>query len=131
MYRSRKSYPQRKNRPKLNYRDLERGVYDRHEFRQSIWALGGPTLLKEGTDRSNKTESVTTYSDDEEEDDEDRLGSTNDQDEDMISDGKKQSNEESSEQMHRRLWCICKKPWDHSRLMLRCDSCSNWYHGDW
>ncbi|CAF4984151.1 unnamed protein product, partial [Rotaria socialis] len=26
--------------------------------------------------------------------------------------------------------CICKKPWDHSRLMLRCDSCANWYHGD-
>lgn len=103
-FRSRKSYPQRNNRPKLNYRDLERGVYDAYEIRQSQWALGGPS-------RSNKDSKNNEFSDNEDEDEDD--------------------NNDDTDQLHRRVWCICKKPWDHSRLMLRCDSCANWYHGDW
>ena len=133
MYRSRKSYPQRNNRPKLNYRDLERGVYDRDELRQSVWALGGPAFQKTEKSRTNKTDDLSPYSDEEEEQNEDESLTVNEEenDDDQIdSNAKKKSNDES-EQKHRRLWCICRKPWDHSRLMLRCDSCSNWYHGDW
>ena len=121
MFRSRKSYPQRSNRPKLNYLDLERGVYDRHELRKSAWALGGPTLLNRqgrGDDDSSR------YSDEE---DDDPIDETDD---DLLADEKEKSTVDT-DQIHRRLWCICKKPWDHSRLMLRCDSCANWYHGDW
>jgi hypothetical protein len=118
MFRSRKSYPQRNNRPKLNYRDLERGVYDAYEMRQSMWALGGPTLLNKNN-RSSKGNNNTQFSDDEDEDD------------DEMSTEQKDKSNDDTDQVHRRLWCICKKPWDHSRLMLRCDSCANWYHGDW
>ncbi|CAF0765224.1 unnamed protein product [Adineta steineri] len=49
-------------------------------------------------------------------------------DDDGGDDGEK--SDDNDDQTHRRLWCICQKPWDHSRLMLRCDSCANWYHGD-
>ena len=136
MYRSRKSYPQRNNRPKLNYRDLERGVYDRHELRQSVWALGGPTFLKTEKSRANKTDDLSAYSDEEEEgQNEDEPVTVNDEDDgdddERIQSNAKEKSGDESDQMHRRLWCICRKPWDHSRLMLRCDSCSNWYHGDW
>ncbi|CAF0934143.1 unnamed protein product [Adineta steineri] len=121
-FRSRKSYPQRVNRPKLNYRDLDRGMYDAHELRQSLWALGGPGAL-------NKTSPVsknnTNYSDDEDEED----MTVDDETDDILNEQKNKSNDDI-DQKHRRLWCICKKPWDHSRLMLRCDSCANWYHGD-
>ncbi|CAF2371700.1 unnamed protein product [Rotaria sp. Silwood2] len=124
-FRSRKSYPQRNNRPKLNYRDLERGLYDAHELRQSTWALGGPTLF-EKNDRSSKNSTNIGFNDDE---DEEGDRNANEENNEMLV----QQNDKSSddtEQMHRRLWCICKKPWDHSRVMLRCDSCANWYHGD-
>lgn len=114
-FRSRKSYPQRNNRPKLNYRDLERGVYDAYEIRQSQWALGGPS-------RNNQSSKNNEYSDNEEDDDNDN--------EDMTTDDDNNKSTDDTDQLHRRLWCICKKPWDHSRLMLRCDSCANWYHGD-
>jgi len=125
MIRSRKSYPRRNNRPKLNYRDLERGVYDRDELRQSSWALGGPTFVKREANVTTKTHDRSTYSDEEEipDDDDETV------DEQIESNGNQKSNDET-EQMHRRLWCICRKPWDHSRLMLRCDLCANWYHGD-
>jgi hypothetical protein len=119
-FRSRKSYPQRNNRSKLNYRDLERGVYDGHEFRQSLWALGGPD------NRSSKISNNTGYSDDEDEED-----IPVDEENDDILIEQKDKSDDDTDQLHRRLWCICKKPWDHSRLMLRCDSCANWYHGDW
>ncbi|CAM4927111.1 unnamed protein product [Rotaria socialis] len=122
-FRSRKSYPQRNNRPKLNYRDLEKGLYDAHELRQSTWALGGPTLLEKNS-RSGKTSNTIEYSDDEEED----MAANEENNEILIK--KTDKSNDDSDQMHRRLWCICKKPWDHSRLMLRCDSCANWYHGD-
>ncbi|CAF1066466.1 unnamed protein product [Adineta ricciae] len=127
-YRSRKSYPQRVNRPKLNYRDLERGVYDAHELRQSSWALGGPTFLN----RNNRTgKNTTNYSDDENDDDDnDQDTPANDDENEEIFNEKKSKSNDDTDQKHRRLWCICKKPWDHSRLMLRCDSCANWYHGD-
>lgn len=116
------------NRPKLNYRDLERGVYDAHELRQSSWALGGPTFLN----RNNRTgKNTTNYSDDENDDnDQDMPADDDDESEGMLDEKKSKSNDDT-DQKHRRLWCICKKPWDHSRLMLRCDSCANWYHGDW
>ncbi len=80
------------------------------EIRQSMWAVGGPTFMNK-----NKTR----YHDNEEEEIIDL----------SIDDDEKST--DATDQMHRRLWCICKKPWDHSRLMLRCDSCANWYHGDW
>jgi hypothetical protein len=124
-FRSRKSYPQRNNRSKLNYRDVERGVYDAHELRQSMWALGGPTLLNKNN-RTGKNSNHTGYSDDEDEED-----IPADEEDDEILTKQKSKLNDDAEQMHRRLWCICKKPWDHSRLMLRCDSCANWYHGDW
>lgn len=132
MFRSRKSYPQRVNRPRLNYRDLERGVYDKHEIRQSLWAMGGPSPLHK-VNRPAKSHHDPIYSDD---DDETMDlpgvagGEDDDDDEEMIGEGKDKASDET-DQMHRRLWCVCKKPWDHSRLMLRCDSCANWYHGDW
>jgi hypothetical protein len=98
----------------LNYRDLERGVYDAHELRQSMWALGGPTILDKNN-RNDKTSNNTEYSDDE----------------DPLADEDNDKSDDDTDEKHRRLWCICKKPWDHSRLMLRCDSCANWYHSDW
>ena len=117
-FRSRKSYPQRNNRSKLNYRDLERGIYDTHELRHSMWALGGP-LSSNKNNSNGKNSTIEEYSDDEDVDDE------------TLADEETEKQTDDTEQMHRRLWCICKKPWDHSRLMLRCDSCANWYHGDW
>lgn len=39
-FQHRKLYPQRHNRTKLNYRDLERGMYE--EIRQNIWNQGNP-----------------------------------------------------------------------------------------
>ncbi|CAF1064615.1 unnamed protein product [Adineta steineri] len=121
-FRSRKSYPQRVNRPKLNYRDLDRGMYDAHELRQSLWALGGPGALHKTSPVSKNN---TNYSDDEDEED----MTVDDETDDILNEQKNKSNDDV-DQKHRRLWCICKKPWDHSRLMLRCDSCANWYHGD-
>jgi nucleosome-remodeling factor subunit BPTF len=82
-----------------------------------MWALGGPTALAK-TNRNGKHSSNTGYSDDEDDDD-------------IPAEEETEKLNDDTDQMHRRLWCICKKPWDHSRLMLRCDSCANWYHGDW
>lgn len=100
----------------MNYRDLERGVYDAHELRQSMWARGGPS-------GNGKNIRHTEYSDPEEEEEDD--------DNEAIATEETEQSDNENEQMHRRLWCICRKPWDHSRLMLRCDTCANWYHGDW
>ena len=108
----------------MNYRDLDRGLYDAREFRQSIWALGGPTML-EKNDRTNKNSNEIGYSDDEEAD----MATDEENNEILVQQNDK--SHDDNDQKHRRLWCICKKPWDHSRLMLRCDSCANWYHGDW
>ncbi len=81
------------------------------EIRQSTWALGGPTFMNKNNKRYHDEEpEIIDLSMDDDDDD---------------------KSTEDTDQMHRRLWCICKKPWDHSRLMLRCDSCANWYHGDW
>lgn len=84
-----------------------------------MWALGGPTVLN----KTNRNSNNTGYSDDED-------MPTDEENDDTSVEQKNKSNDDT-DQMHRRLWCICKKPWDHSRLMLRCDSCANWYHGDW
>lgn len=84
------------------------------EIRQSMWTLGGPGFMIKNNSRfrdDGEHEVIDLSMDD---DDEEEEKSTNDTD-----------------QTHRRLWCICQKPWDHSRLMLRCDACANWYHGDW
>ena len=27
------------------------------------------------------------------------------------------------------LYCICKRPYDHTRFYIGCDVCSNWFHG--
>ena len=81
-----------------------------------MWAQGGPTLL-EKNNRNNKNSNNTGYSDDD--------------DDDVPIDEENDKSNDDTDEMHRRLWCICKKPWDHSRVMLRCDSCANWYHGDW
>jgi len=104
-----KIYPQRINRAKLNYRDLERGMYG--EIRQLMWNFDGSTLLNKNNMQSwnDKEEEVIDLS---------------------VDDDDETSNDET-DQIHRRLWCICKKPWDHKKLMLRCDLCANWYHGDW
>ena len=80
--------------------------------------MGGPSVLNKNN-RNGKNNNHTEYSDPEDDEDE----AIGEEDNDQSSD--------ETEQMHRRLWCICKKPWDHSRLMLRCDTCANWYHGDW
>ncbi|CAF1212957.1 unnamed protein product [Rotaria sordida] len=109
----RKSYPQRNNRTKLNYRDLERGMYEK--IRQTIWALNNPTFIN----ANNKNEKTNKRCCDD--DDDDVINLSTDEDE---------TTNDDNDQFHRRLWCICHKPWDHSRLMLRCDSCANWYHGD-
>lgn len=101
---NRKSYPQRNNRTKLNYRDIERGLYE--EIRQSM----NKTNQRYQNNKNDEEVEVIDLSIDDDDDEE----STDD-----------------NNQMYRRLWCICQKPWDHSRLMLRCDSCANWYHGDW
>jgi len=87
-----------------------------------MWALGGPTELIKNN-RSSKNLNNAEYSDDED------IPTDEENDERLIEQNDK-SNDDTDEK-HRRLWCICKKPWDHSRLMLRCDSCANWYHGDW
>jgi hypothetical protein len=103
-----KIYPQRINRAKLNYRDLERGMYG--EIRQLMWNLDGSTLINKNN-----------------------MQSWNDKEQEVIDlsiDYDEKSND-GIDQIHRRLWCICKKPWDHTKLMLRCDLCANWYHGDW
>ncbi|CAM4944756.1 unnamed protein product [Rotaria socialis] len=106
----RKSYPQRNNRTKLNYRDLERGMYE--QIRQSTWSLSSSTLMNknEKNHRPIYDDVIDLTIDDDDDDDEKTNGDT--------------------DQFHRRLWCICKMPWDHSKLMLRCDSCANWFHGD-
>ncbi|CAF4702320.1 unnamed protein product [Rotaria sp. Silwood1] len=109
-----KSYPRRNNRAKLNYLDLERGMYD--EIRQAIWALNNPTFINKNNNKNEKN--IKQYCND---DDDDIITLSGDEDE---------KTNDDNDQFHRRLWCICNKPWDHSRLMLRCDSCSNWYHGD-
>ncbi len=95
----------------MNYRDLERGMYE--EIRHSMWTFGGPTFINKNNEQSHHNgehEIIDLSMDDDDEDEK----SSNDID-----------------QTHRRLWCICQQPWDHSRLMLRCDTCANWYHGDW
>ena len=38
------------------------------------------------------------------------------------------SEQEYSEDAN-KLWCICKQP-DNFRLMICCDSCQHWYHGN-
>lgn len=131
-FRSRKSYPQRNNRPKLNYRDLERGMYDKSELRQSMWAMGGPGEFKRN-ESSAKNQRRSNYSDNEDETMDMAADDVNDDsnDDSMTTNESRKQTNDTNDQMHRRLWCICKKPWDHSRLMLRCDSCSDWYHGDW
>jgi hypothetical protein len=83
------------------------------EIRQSRWALDGSTSMKKNN---------TRYRNDDDEHEIIDLTIDDDDDEKSMDD---------TNQMHRRLWCVCKKPWDHSRSMLRCDSCANWYHGDW
>ncbi|KAL4240135.1 hypothetical protein ACF0H5_000929 [Mactra antiquata] len=30
----------------------------------------------------------------------------------------------------RKLYCVCKTPYDESRFYIGCDLCSNWYHGE-
>ena len=85
------------------------------EIRQSIWALGGPSLL----DKNNQNGKSNI-----------QYGDNNEVIIDLSIDDDETSNDDSN-QMHCRLWCICNKPWDQSRHMLRCDSCANWYHGDW
>jgi hypothetical protein len=85
-----------------------------------MWALGSQRF----TNRNNKTDKNNLqYRDD---DDVEIIDLSIDDDDDD-----EKSTDNNTDQMHRRLWCICKKPWDHSRVMLRCDSCANWYHGDW
>jgi hypothetical protein len=78
-----------------------------------MWTFGGPTFINKNNEQSHHNgehEIIDLSMDDDDEDEK----SSNDID-----------------QTHRRLWCICQQPWDHSRLMLRCDTCANWYHGDW
>jgi len=87
-----------------------------------MWALGGPTELIKNN-RSSKNLNNAEYSEDED------IPTDEENDERLIEQNDKSNDD--TDQKHRRLWCICKKPWDHSRLMLRCDSCANWYHGDW
>jgi hypothetical protein len=83
------------------------------DIRQSMRTLDGSTLMNQANQRyrANEEEIIDLSIDDDDDEDE--------------------KSADEMDQMHRRLWCICKKPWDHSRLMLRCDSCANWYHGDW
>ncbi len=90
------------------------------EIRQSMWALGGPRF----TNRNNRSDKNNLRNHD---DDVEIIDLSIDDDDD----DNQKSTDNNTDQMYRRLWCICKKPWDHSRLMLRCDSCANWYHGDW
>lgn len=89
-----------------------------------MWALGGPGVCDKN-DLTRKNPNNIGYSDDEDED-----ITANEENNEVIIKKNEKLNDDT-DQMHRRLWCICKKPWDHSRLMLRCDSCANWYHGDW
>lgn len=109
-------------------------MYDRHELRQSMWALSGSTVFSKS---QKPLKNAQSNYDDGEDDDETMDSSHNnendddDNDETIPADGSEEKSTESKDQMHRRLWCICRKPWDHERLMLRCDTCSNWYHGDW
>ncbi|CAF1916473.1 unnamed protein product [Rotaria magnacalcarata] len=110
----RKSYPQRNNRTKLNYRDLERGMYE--QIRQSTWSLSSSTLMN----KNEKNHRPIC-------DDDDIIDLTIDDDDDDDDDEKTNGD---IDKFHRRLWCICKTPWDHSKLMLRCGSCANWFHGD-
>jgi hypothetical protein len=109
----RKSYPQRNNRAKLNYRDLERGMYE--EIRQSMWTLGGPSLLNK-----NETNNVQSRKYDEVE----VIDLCIDDDDD-------EKSNDGNDSMDSGLWCICKGVWDHLRRMLRCNKCANWYHSDW
>lgn len=30
----------------------------------------------------------------------------------------------------KKLYCICRKPYDNSKFYVGCDLCSNWFHGD-
>jgi hypothetical protein len=121
MFDKRKIYPQRDNRAKLNYRDLERGMYE--NIRQSGWTFDNPRLFN----KNNINEkSHRGYSDN----DVELIDLSIDEDDNnILVEQKKKSNDTNLS--HRRLWCICKKPWNHARLMLRCGSCANWYHGDW
>lgn len=83
------------------------------ELRQTFWASNSSGLMNKNQTNNvqngkNQIEVIDLSIDDDDEE-------TND----------------NNDRGHCHLWCICRKPWDHSRLMLRCDSCANWYHGDW
>jgi hypothetical protein len=80
------------------------------EIRQSMWGLGGPSLVNKSNVPQRNAGEVELI--------------------DLSIDDDEKSND-GSNQIQTRLYCICKKPWDHLRHMLRCDLCVNWYHADW
>ena len=128
----RKFYPQRPNRSKLNYRDLDRGIYD--NMHQNMWAFSiSPERNKTNRQPNGEIEIIDLSIDD---DDDNNNNNNNNNNNDVIqiiedSNEKTINNDDDDEQIFRRLWCLCKQPWDHLRTMLRCDSCANWFHSDW
>ncbi|CAF0801500.1 unnamed protein product [Didymodactylos carnosus] len=164
IFKSRKSYPTRTSRPKINYRDIERGMYG--DIRNSLW--NGPLervtsssseLVRQkpfhqhralnGSDNSMDIDNLIN-----ERHEQELESKNNNSDEDLplrqlrkrtynSSPSGRQNSEQDDEEeeqfqeqqeddtnMNRRLWCICKQAWDVNRFMIRCDNCSDWFHGD-
>ena len=108
-----KLYPQRNNRAKLNYRDLERGMYE--EIRQTMWALNDSILIEKNGKRGSNNRQYRAS-------EPDII--------DLTTSESKNSNDIIDKFNHRRC-CIYTKLWNNSKLMLQCNSCNNWYHQDW
>lgn len=102
----------------MNYRDLERGMYE--EIRQSAWNQNSSKMTNK-----NKQNEQNHRKNSEIIDDDDIIDLTLDSDDDD------ENTDHNNDEFRRHLWCICKKPWDYLKHMLRCDSCADWFHGDW
>ena len=37
---------------------------------------------------------------------------------------------DTDEDDHNRLWCVCCRPAGEDQVMICCDYCHEWYHGD-
>jgi hypothetical protein len=103
--RRRKSYPQRHTRAKLNYRDLQRGMYE--NIRQAVWNLGS-TSLSSKTHRNEQQ----------------HVDSMNEHD--------ATSKDEQIKTISDPVRCIhCQNSDDHSMSMSECVSCPHRCLNDW
>ncbi|CAF0765088.1 unnamed protein product [Didymodactylos carnosus] len=148
IFKSRKSYPTRTSRPKINYRDIERGIYG--DIRNSLWNIPTERATSNGL---TKRKALHQHDSDDlmkERREQAPESKDNNSNKDLPQlhnrayaspptlqrKNSEQDDEDEEEQQtedtntNRRLWCICKQVWDVNRFMIRCDNCSDWFHGD-